>query len=331
MSENDYYKILGLNRDASDDEIKKSYRKLALKTHPDKNNGDDIEFKKINEAYETLSDSNKKHIYDNPQNAFQGFGNGGDIFEHLMRHMNVNQPGQNTRRQKKTHIHKINISLRDVHCGIKKTLKITILKQCFTCKSKCTNCNGNGTIVKIQQLGPFMQQLQMMCNVCNGSGTCMIGKGCIKCNNGIISEQQTLNVDIKMNIKTGDTILYKELGEQATKCDDIPGDLIIEINVESDPYFERNGDNLVYNSKITLAESIIGKEIIVPHFDEYFKMNINTFGIINPKKLYTIKNKGLGNKGNLDFIFEIIYPDKMLDNSEIDSLSVIFKNIKILE
>jgi DnaJ-class molecular chaperone len=185
----------------------------------------------------------------------------------------------------------------------------------------------------MQQLGPFMQQVQMNCNICNGSGVKqVVDKSCIKCNgNGIINEQQTIKVDIKMNIKHGETIVYRGLGEQALKIDDEPGDLIIEINVESDPYFKRNGDNLVYTSKITLAESIIGKDIIVPHFDEYFKMNINTFGIINPKKMYTLKNKGLGNKGDLDFIFDVIYPDKTLDNNERDSLSVIFKNIKILE
>jgi DnaJ-class molecular chaperone len=339
MSEKDYYKILGVNRDATSDEIKKAFRKKSLICHPDKNGtGEDTEFKLLNEAYDTLG-SDKRDLYDNPHNNsnmgnFQGFS--GDMFEDLMRnHMNVNinmqQTNQNENIKRQNHIHKIKISLRDVHYGVTKTLKLTIKKQCFQCKIKCTNCNGNGKIVKMQQIGPFIQQLQSNCDVCNGIGLKKSDKNCIKCDNGLLCEYVTIKVDIKKNINDKETILYKNLGEQILKPNEEAGDLIIEINIESDTYFKRNDNNLVYTSKITLAESIVGKDIIVPHFDEHFKININTFGIINPSKMYTLKNKGLGGKGNLDFIFQIIYPEKILDNNERESLICILKNIKLLE
>ena len=134
MSEN-YYDILNIEKDASNDDIKKAYRKLALKTHPDKNGGDDTMFKTINMAYETLSDPDKRHVYDNP-NQMPDFG-GGDIFEQLFRgmggmnvNMNMNMNNQTSRGPTKrgNHLYKIQISLKDIHTGLVKTLKLKLNK-----------------------------------------------------------------------------------------------------------------------------------------------------------------------------------------------------------
>jgi DnaJ family protein A protein 2 len=348
MSDN-YYDVLGVSKDASDDEIKKAYRKLALKTHPDKNGGDDTAFKKINIAYETLSDPDKKSAYDNPHvNSFPGFPGGGfpgggDIFEQFFRGMggmggmggmniNVNINGQSRGPVKRqTHVHRINISLKDVHTGLSKTLKLKVNKVCFDCKSECGACNGSGIIRKIQQTGPFIQQVQNTCGNCSGSGS--ISKQNINCLNchgtNNKQEEHTIKVDIPKNVDNGHQIIYAKLGEQAQKMNEEPGDLIVQIIVEEDPYFKREGNNLIYNTKLTLSETFVGKNLIIPHFDEHIQMNTNIFSIINPNKRYHLKGKGLGNTGDLIFVFEIIYPEKTLDNYERESLKNIFKNIGI--
>lgn len=343
MSDN-YYDILGVQRDATEDEIKRAYRKLALKTHPDKNGGDDTMFKKINVAYETLSDSDKRHVYDNPNQmpdfggGFHGGFPGGDIFDQLFRGMggmniNVNINGQNHRGPTKrgNHLHRIAINLKDVHTGIIKTLKLKLNKVCFDCKTNCNNCNGKGVTIRLQQTGPFVQQIQSQCNICNGSGS--INKNntnCTRCNGtSTCIDEETIKVEIPKGSSSGYKIVFEKMGEQEQKQGEQPGDLIIEVIVEEDPYFTRDNNNLVFKSKISLAETFIGKDVIVPHFDEHIRVNTNIFGIINPNKKYHIKGKGLCGEGDLVFVFEIVYPEKVLDSYDRDSLKNVFKNLGI--
>ena len=341
MSDN-YYDILGVSKDASEDEIKKAYRKLALKTHPDKNGGDDTEFKKINLAYETLSNPDKRSAYDNPNEipnmgGMHGFA-GGDIFEQLFRGMggmniNVNINGQGRGPAKRqTHVHKINISLKDVHVGLTKTLKLKINKVCFECQVECNACNGTGVIRRMQQMGPFIQQVQNQCGNCSSTGNIKKNNmNCVNCN-GTNSKQEehTIKVDIPKNVENGYQVIFKDLGEQVQKRSEEAGDLIVQIIIEDDPYFKREGNNLIYHTKLALSETFLGKEIIVPHFDEHIRMNTNIFGIINPNKRYHLKGKGLGGNGDLIFVFEIIYPEKTLDNYERDALRNVFKHLKLL-
>lgn len=337
MSDN-YYDILGVNKDASDDEIKKAYRKLALKTHPDKNGGDDTMFKKINLAYETLSDPDKRRAYDNP-NQMPDLGGfpGGDIFEQLFRNMggmniNVNINGQRRGPQKRgNHLHRVNISLRDIHTGLIKTLKLKLNKVCFDCRTTCGNCNGSGITTRIQQTGPFVQQIQSGCNMCSGIGTININNSrCNKCHgSGNIIQEETIRVEIPKCTRSGYTITYTGLGEQAQKIGEEAGDLVVEINIEEDPYFVREDNDLIFKTKLTLAETFLGKDIVIPHFDEHIRINTNIFGIINPNKRYHIKDKGLGGDGDLIFIFEIIYPEKTLDSYDRETLGNIFRNIGI--
>jgi DnaJ-class molecular chaperone len=143
-------------------------------------------------------------------------------------------------------------------------------------------------------------------------------------------EEHTVKVDIPKGVNNGYNIVFKGLGEQAQKSIEESGDLVVEIIVNEDPYFGREHNNLIYRCKVTLVESIIGKEVIVPHFDEHINMNINIFGIINPNKRYHIRGKGLGGDGDLIFIFEVVYPDRILTNEEREFLKSSFMNVNLI-
>jgi DnaJ-class molecular chaperone len=339
MTDSDnYYDILGVSKDASDDEIKRAYRKLALKTHPDKNGGDDTMFKKINVAYETLSDPDKRNEYDNPNAVPNLSGFPGDIFEHFYKNMggfninmNMNMSNNNRHVKRQTHVHRINIELKDAHKGLIKTLKLKLNKICFNCLDVCNSCNGSGNIIRVHQTGPFIQQIQTQCSNCNGVGQMTKrDNNCTNCDGKNIKfEEHTVRVNIPKNVNNGHHVIFKGMGEQAQKSTEEPGDLVVEIMVNEDPYFGRENNNLIYKSKITLVESLVGKNIIVPHFDEHINMNINIFGIINPNKRYHIKGKGLGGEGDLIFMFEIVYPDRVLTNEEREYLSNSFMTINL--
>ena len=332
MSDN-YYDILGVNKDASEDDIKKAYKKLALKTHPDKNGGDDTMFKKINLAYETLSDTDKRRHYDNP-NQMPNFGafHGENIFEHLFKNMSMNMNvNVNRQRKRENHMYKLNISLREVYKGISKTLKVKLNKICFDCQITCSNCNGSGMIFRVHQMGPLIQQMQSTCNICYGTGSinnnnisCQLCKG-----NGNYTTDETIKIDIPKCTHTGHKIVFNKLGEQAKTKDDEPGDFIVEITVDEDPYFMRENNNLIFKVKLTLVETFLGKDVIVPHFNEHFNINTNIFGIINPNKRYHIKGKGLSSSSDLIFVFEVIYPEKVIDSYDRELLKNVFSNIGI--
>lgn len=314
MSQKDYYKILEVSKDATEEEIKKSYRKLALKFHPDKTGGDDTTFKNINEAYEILSNKDKKNEYDNPN--LNPFGNinvsGHDIFEQMFTQMhNMNNRNAPVKRQSFTHI--INIPLKSSHFGLTKTLKINIVKNCLECLIACQKCNGNGIITQMIQVGPFMQQVQQHCHICNGSCTVKkINLSCTFCHGKYEkNEEKLLKIDIPIGVDNGYTIHFPGLGEQVKKRGDQSGDLHVKIMVDKDPYFDREGYNLIFKCKITLLESLIGKNIIVPYFNESINININMFGCIDFNNRYHLKGKGLNGKG--DLIFEFVYEYKNIE------------------
>ena len=326
----DYYSVLGVERNSTDEDIKKAYRKMSLLHHPDKNGtGDDTMFKLVNEAYSVLSDKNKKHAYDHPeeQNIHADLP---DIFQHFFNMNGMN--GKGSAPKKQDHMYEVKISLKDVHFGTKKTLKIKINKKCFDCRKVCKQCNGNGTLKITQQLGPFMTQSQVTCNGCNGKGIFLekIKLDCICKGSFLINNEHILEIDIQKNIKNGERKVFEGLGEQITNVGETPGNLIITIIVEPNNIFNRELEHLIYRSKITLAETLIGKEIIVPHFDGDIPMNVNIFGIINQKKRYSLKNRGLNGVGDLTFEFEVIYPEKVLSENERNKLSIILKDIDLL-
>jgi DnaJ-class molecular chaperone len=340
-----YYDILGVEKNASNDEIKKAYKKKALECHPDKTGGDDTLFKKLSVAYETLSDNDKRQQYDNPnQQHFSNFGDFGnfDQFHHDMLKQfynininNLNNHGPNgTHNQsvkRQNHVYNLNIQLKDAHFGLTKHLKITIDKNCLKCKSICSKCNGTCRMIKIIRNGQFMQQIQTTCENCSGKG--IIEKhdtNCTFCKGTFIKkEEHELEIIIPKCVENGYNIKFDGLGEQIKQENEKPGDFIVNIIVNNDINFTREQNHLIFNCKLTLLETLIGKNLIVPHFDEKILINSNIFGVIDFNKRYHLKNRGLNNKGDLIFVFVYEYKDIQLTHDDRLKIEQCFKDINI--
>lgn len=331
----DYYSILGLSRSASSDEIKSAYKKLALKNHPDRGGNKDT-FQKIQEAYEVLSDDTRKSEYDNPGNNFfnndpffNHFGNnfGNNFGNHFNQSSKTNPPVK-----KSDYHYSCNITLEDVFTGCVKKLKVQRKYGCKTCFNRCGVCSGSGKTTRSIQLGPFRQIVEQACGNCSASGKVFIKvSSCTKCDeSGVIKEDEIFEICIKKAVESGKTYIFKDWGEQPIKDNEIPGSFIVTINVLKHKHFERSGLHLIYKVKLTLRESIVGKEIQIPHFSEPILLNTGGFGIINPSKEYIVFNKGLTNEtknGDLRIRFDIDYIDKSFSLDELTLLNETFDKI----
>lgn len=316
----DYYQILGVNRDASEQEIKKAYRKLAQKYHPDVNNTPEGEkkFKEASAAYEVLSDPKKKSMYDQYGEAgvngpggggFGGFGQGGfdfggdmggigDIFETFF--------GGGQRRSRKTGPQPgadiettIRISFEDSIFGTEREIKATKNETCSSCKgngaepgskiSTCDTCKGTGQISQINRT-PFGQiQTSHVCPDCQGEGK-KAEKKCKDCQ-GTGLERKTSNIKVKVpaGIKNGTTLRLSDKGEAGTKGGAY-GDLYVHVMVESSSEFKRDGDHIHGETEIHVLQAILGDTIAVKtvHGDVKLKIPSGT----QPGQVFSIAEKG---------------------------------------
>jgi DnaJ-class molecular chaperone len=324
----DYYEILEIQRTATKDEIKQSYKRLAKIHHPDKG-GDKEVFQKIQTAYETLSDEQKRQQYDNPMPQFHGmpdiFGNGGGFFPGNP--VNLDFLFRNNMKKNINHNHSINITLYDVHFGLKKTLNIKHEVKCENCNKKCESCKGAGRKKQFMSIGPMQIIQEQPCSDCNAHGIVKNNISCSLCDNkGFTIKENIITIVIPKGVENGKQFVFKGLGEQAKHENEMSGDLIITVQIDDGILFKRNGLDLIYEVNISFKESIIGKEIAIPHFEKEFMININNFGIIDPTKHYIINNKGLRNEsnvyGNLYIKFSIDYNYK-LDEKKLQKLKEI--------
>jgi DnaJ homolog subfamily A member 2 len=343
------YDVLGVARDCSADDLKKAYKKLAIQHHPDKG-GDPEKFKEISNAYQILSDDEQRSRYDqlgderfdqsgnmssvDPSVIFeQFFGRGGgfDPFSHLFGGGNPFGHHQQGSRKCRTVQHCIQISNREAYFGSEKHIKLTLHKKCLKCLDTCPTCQGRGQISEMQRMGPFTSMMSRPCHTCRGSGNIPKGKAsCQECKGkGEFEEEKRIDIKIPMGVETGHQINIAGCGEQPQQQGDIAGDLIFEILVQLDSNFERKGLDLIYKTSISFKESVLGKVIQIPHYEELIHCNLSEYGIIQPGKEYIIPDKGMKTdtrKGKLIVILNINYPTKKLNESQKELFHKAFLN-----
>jgi DnaJ homolog subfamily A member 2 len=311
----DPYATLGVSKDAPTDEIKKAYRKLAMKHHPDKG-GNQEDFKKITNAYEILSDPQKRQNFDqfgNPEGPQgpQGFPGGfpADIFTQMFGGGGFGHGNGPVRRM--NHEHELHITLDEAYKGLTKNLHVTLQRPCFTCLKSCKACKGMGKIQQHIQMGPFVQNIVQPCTACNEEGK--FSAGCNECNFKK-HKLEKLNVELKFEpgVQDGHRTIMRGLGEQPHKpSGEEPGDLVVTVRVKSHPVFMRQGNDLIWPTKLTFESSVTGANITCPHFDGPIEINTAKWGVIDPRKDYIIPGKGFKN-GNLRVSFDIIYPNSSI-------------------
>jgi DnaJ-class molecular chaperone len=295
------YDVLGLTRDASQDDIKKAYRKLAREHHPDKG-GDPEKFKKVQEAYETLSDPQKRANFDQFGSAEgpHGAPNMNDVFAQMFGGAFGGPRGPVRRAD---HHHDLTITLEEAYRGATRNLKVTLTKQCFACLKKCQQCRGAGNIH--MQMGPM--SFRQPCPACNGQGGG--ASGCSECNfKSKKLEQLGVELKIPPGIEEGNSIVASGLGEQPLKPGENPGDLIFHVKIKSHPHLMRMGKDIVFSTKISFEDSVIGKKLTIPHFDGPIEIDTSEYGVLDPRRDYFIHGKGFVPGGHLRLSFDVLYP-----------------------
>jgi len=310
MAKRDYYEILGVSREADDKEIKRAYRKLAMKYHPDRNPDDedaDHKFKEASEAYEILSDSSKRAAYDQfghagvDGSAGGGFGGGGggasfsDIFGDVFGDIfGGGRGGRNTRGADLRYT--LELDLEEAVKGKTVQIRIPGHTECDVCDGSgaekgsrpeaCGTCNGMGQ-VRMQQ-GFFT--VQQACPTCRGSGK-IIKNPCKKCHGaGRIQEEKTLSVKVPPGVDTGDRIRLSGEGEMSVEGGP-SGDLYVQVAVREHSIFTRDGRNLYCEVPISIVDASLGGELEVPTLDGRVKLKIPPE--TQTGKLFRLRNKGV--------------------------------------
>ncbi len=286
MAKRDYYDVLGVTKSSSKDEIKKAYRKLALKYHPDKNKGDkasEDKFKEASEAYHILSDDKRKTNYDQfGHAAFQGGGSQGfggfdassfsDIFEDFFGDFGGNGRSRKTNNRGNDLRYDMSISLEEAFKGLEKNIKYTTYKKCSDCSgsgaakgSKPVSCNYCGGKGKIRSSQGFFT-IQQTCPQCSGYGE-TIGKPCGKCSgNGKTQSSENVSVKIPKGVDDGTRIRLSGKGEAGTKGG-AAGDLYLFVSIDNHNIFKRSEENLYYELPITFSDAALGTSVEVPCID----------------------------------------------------------------
>jgi len=310
MAKRDYYEVLGVNRDASEEEIKKAYRKLAMKWHPDRNPDNpkaEENFKEAKEAYEILTDGQKRSAYDQfghagvdpaaAAGAGAGFGGGfadafGDIFSDIFgagRTRSSVYRGADLR-------YNLEISLEDAARGSETRIRIPAMEECATCHGSgakpgtspttCSTCHGHGQ-VRMQQ-GFF--SIQQTCPRCHGSGK-VVASPCATCGGaGRVKQHKTLSVKIPAGVDEGDRIRLSGEGEAGMNGGP-PGDLYVVIHLKPHPVFKRDHNDLHCEMPISFTTAALGGDIEIPTLDGYAKVKVPAG--TQTDQMFRLRSKGI--------------------------------------
>ena len=327
MSKRDYYEVLGVSKSATQEEIKKAYRKQAIKYHPDKNPGNseaEAKFKDSAEAYEILSNQDKRSRYDRYGHAgvsgasgAGGYGGGmsmedifenfGDIFGSSFGGGFGGFRGFGGSRQRGRHVNKgsnlrvkVSLSLNDIAHGVNKKIKVNKYITCDTCGgngakdsssySNCSTCHGTGQVTKITSTFLGQMQTTSACHVCGGEGKIITNK-CTKCyGEGIVKDSEIISLDIPAGVAEGMQLSVSGKGNAARRGG-INGDLIVLIQEEKHPDLIRDGNDLIYGLYLNFAEATLGAPVEIPTVDGKVKIKIEQG--TQPGKILRLRGKGL--------------------------------------
>ena len=346
MNKKDYYEVLGLNKNATDDEIKSAFRKLAKKYHPDLNKEPDAEakFKEVQEAYAVLSDPNKRKQYDqfghaafaNGDGGAGGFGAGGFNFsgfdvdlDDILGSMfgggfGFSSRGGSSRQSRKSRgedvLYHMNLTFEEAVFGCSKDIHLYTSVSCPDCdglgghdEETCDVCHGSGTITSEQRtiLGSFLSKTT--CSNCGGTGK-TFKRRCSTCNGkGTIKNNRTITIKIPSGIDTGNRLRVPGKGEAGLNGGPA-GDLYIEFKVSEHEFFKRDGDDIYLTVPITIADAVLGCKKDIRTLDSVVTLNVKSGTNTGDKQRIKgkgIKNSSTGRTGDMYLIFEVVLPDKL--------------------
>ena len=342
----DYYEVLGVARNANADEIKKAYRKAAIKYHPDKNPGDkeaEEKFKEAAEAYDVLSNQDKRARYDQFGHAGMsgaaggGFGGGGfggfsmeDIFSqfgdifggHFGGFGGGSRGGARVSRGSDIRV-KVKLTLSEIANGTTKKLKINKTIACDKCGgtgakdsssyATCSTCNGSGYVTRVENTFFGRMQTQGVCPTCGGSGKVITAK-CDKCGGeGVVRGEEVVEIKIPAGVGEGMAVTVSGKGN-AARQGGIAGDLLVMIEEEHNPELIRDGNDLIHNLNLTVTTCILGGEVEVPTIDGRAKIKIPAG--THAGKVFRLRGKGLPDvngygRGDILIVVDITIPDTL--------------------
>ncbi len=324
MEKRDYYEVLGVSKEATKEEIKKAYRKQALKYHPDKNPGDKVaeeKFKEAASAYEVLSNDDKRARYDRfghagvSGGAGNGFGGAGmtmeDIFSSFgdifgdafggFAGFGSSRRGGGRRVNKGSNLRvKVKLDLQEISGGVEKKIRVNKYVSCSACNgtgaadansmTTCSTCHGSGHVTRIANTLLGQMQTTSVCPTCNGEGK-TITKKCPACyGEGIVQKEEIIKINIPAGVAKGMQMNVEGKGNAARRGG-INGDLLVVIDEEDHPDLIREGNDLIYNLFISIPDSILGTNVEVPTVENKVKIRIEPG--TQPGKILRLRGKGL--------------------------------------